>query len=193
MNTNPEKSSNEIEANIQSGITRRTFIKRTSATVVVSILALNAFRNEALALEVGSGSTIMKKQKMWAKWTEKEAGTARAGNFGSQPAINPLPRDDSGIFTDLEKMLKDPNKLKKLFDLEEDSQDYNPTLQEPNTTGCVKVKTEPVDIRSGDHYDANGNVDGQWWELPNSPPPQGNTPHQKLTITYTYCIGFTDK
>ena len=30
-------------------ITRRTFVKRTSSTVIVTVLALNAFRNEARA------------------------------------------------------------------------------------------------------------------------------------------------
>lgn len=49
MKTNPENPSNEIEANIQTGITRRSFIKRTSATAIVTVLALRAFRNEAHA------------------------------------------------------------------------------------------------------------------------------------------------
>ena len=39
----------ENKSTIQSGITRRTFIKRTTATAVVTALALNAFRNEARA------------------------------------------------------------------------------------------------------------------------------------------------
>ena len=58
MNTSPENSSNEIEANIQPGITRRTFIKRTTATAVVTALALHSFRNEARADAGGSGSDV---------------------------------------------------------------------------------------------------------------------------------------
>lgn len=54
MNTTPENPANETEANTQSGITRRTFIKRTTATAVVTALAIDAFRSEARA--DGSGS-----------------------------------------------------------------------------------------------------------------------------------------
>ena len=56
MNTNPENPSDEIEANIPSSITRRSFIKRTTATAIVTALALHAFQNEARAVEGGSGS-----------------------------------------------------------------------------------------------------------------------------------------
>lgn len=50
MNTNPKNPSDESESNIQSGITRRTFIKRTSATAAATVLALHAFRYESLAV-----------------------------------------------------------------------------------------------------------------------------------------------
>jgi hypothetical protein len=40
----------------RTGITRRTFVKRTTATVLVTALALHAFRNEALAAEEGGSS-----------------------------------------------------------------------------------------------------------------------------------------
>ena len=56
MNTNPENSLNENEANIQSGITRRSFVKRTTATAIVVVLAINSFRNEARAAGGGPGS-----------------------------------------------------------------------------------------------------------------------------------------
>ena len=58
MNTDPKNPTNESESNIQSGIPRRTFIKRTTATAVATSLALHSFRNEARAEEDASTSGV---------------------------------------------------------------------------------------------------------------------------------------
>ena len=88
MNTNPENPSNEIEANIQSGITRRTFIKRTTATVVVTALALHAFRNEVHAVESGSSSDVLISTTYCYNAGEGGFNSESAAKDGSRSAFN---------------------------------------------------------------------------------------------------------
>ncbi len=56
MNTHPGDTANEIEPNVPNNITRRTFIERTSGTVLATVLALHAFRAEAAAITGSSSS-----------------------------------------------------------------------------------------------------------------------------------------
>ena len=78
MSTNPENHSSEIESNALATITRRSFIKRTSSTILLTAIALNNFRTEARADETDSSSV------------EKPKWTLKATGFGS-PMITRLP------------------------------------------------------------------------------------------------------
>lgn len=60
MDTAPHNLPLSTEPQKHAGITRRSFIKRTSATVVVTVLALHAFRSEVYAQEAGGYSDPLK-------------------------------------------------------------------------------------------------------------------------------------
>ena len=58
MNTSPENPENQSEANAQPGSVRRSFIKRTTATLPFTVLALNQFRSEARAAKSSAAPSL---------------------------------------------------------------------------------------------------------------------------------------
>lgn len=94
MSTNPENPTDENQSNLQSGITRRSFIKRTSATVVVTTLALYSFRHEARA-QVGVSFVLLSTTR-----TYDASDSGYFSEFAAQAAADAAIRGATGGFTD---------------------------------------------------------------------------------------------
>jgi hypothetical protein len=178
MKTEPTNDS--TEQSTASGITRRSFIKRTTATAAITVLALHSFRHEAMAQEAAS-SNGKAFELMTVVLTEKQPG----GSIDPNPSdFTGQPHSPEGVISQLIATVT--GRLKNNFERNESWKSYNPFTHRPDYTGCPKVNISPVEVQMIHNQDGSYT----WWVPPGA---DGNGGDAIRTITITYCVGFVTR